>query len=100
MKLARSAVFAVGTKGNQSTAFLYINSKGEISPFWRSGHYSDGWSKHGELDLTCGDDPINHDHWYGVQSDGITRDIIMIQSHVTRAEDVDFKRALKFIGKH
>ncbi|AWD92208.1 hypothetical protein HOT14_gp08 [Escherichia phage vB_EcoS_IME347] len=100
MKLARSAVFAVGTQGNKSTAFLYINSKGEISPFWRSEYHADGWSKHGELDLICGQKPINHDHWYGIELDGVERDITMIQSHVTRAEGVDFKRALKFIGKH
>ena len=100
MKLARNAVFAVGTKGNQDAAFLYINSKGHISPFWRSEHYADGWSKHGELDARFGSDPINHEHWYGVESDDPNREIVMIQSHVTRAEDVDFKRALKFIGKH
>lgn len=96
MKLARSAVFAIGEKGDQDTAFLYINSKGEISPFWRSEHWPDGWSKHGELDVICSGDPVDHCHWYGVQSDGITRDITMIQSHVTRVEDVDFKRAMKF----
>lgn len=96
MKLARSAVFAIGKKGDQDTAFLYINSKGNISPFWRSEHYADGWSKHGELDVKYGQESMDHYHWYGVQSDGVVRDITMIQSHVTRAEDVDFKRALKY----
>ena len=97
MRLARNAVFAVGEKGDENTAFLYINSKGHISPFWRSEHYADGWSKHGELDLQYGQDPIDHEHWYGVQSDGVARNITMIQSHVTSVKDVDFKRALKFI---
>ena len=35
MRLARNAVFAVGTKCKQDTTFLYINSKRNISPFWR-----------------------------------------------------------------
>ena len=97
MKLARSAVFAVSGTIKGNVAFLYINSKGDISPFWRSG--GGQWRKHGELDLHYDGQYVDHNHWRGVE-DLAEIKITMIQSHVTRAEYVDFKRALKFAKKH
>lgn len=96
MKLARNAVFAVNDSNGINVAFLYINSLGNISPFWRSGCCS-WWSKHGELHGESKHES-RHCHWYGVE--GGTFNIQMIQSHVTKASGVDFKRALKYARRH
>lgn len=94
MKLARNAVFAVNDSGSIKRSFLYVNSIGNISPFWRSGKW---WSKHGEFYGESKRDG-GHSHWYCVENGDFN--IQMIQSHVTKASDVDFKRALKYALRH
>lgn len=97
MKLASNAVFAVKTPSSKRFEnFLYVNSFGNISPFWM--HEDEGQSElelHGELDRRYPGDPEsrNHNHWYDVTD---VCDIIMIQSHVTKLSDIDFKLARKF----
>ena len=103
MKLFRNAVFAVKrAEDTKIAAFLYVNHKGNISPFWRSEHYSDGWSKHGWVSGyrygSCGtEDDDGHNHWYCVEDDG--HEIIMVQSHVTHVNKVNMKLCRKLAGR-
>lgn len=96
MKLARNAVFAVmASYSNQPIAFLHINKDDLINPFWLYKGGVNGFSLHGELCRVIGE-AGGHEHWRGVEEDN---EIIMIQSHVTKASDVDFKRCMKFAKK-
>ena len=100
MKLFRNAVFAVKrAKGTEIDTFLYVNHKGNISPFWRSEHYQDGWSKHGWIsgDSWCTEDDDGHNHWYSVETDGY--EIIMVQSHVTHVNQVNMKLCRKLADR-
>nr|DAG30341.1 MAG TPA: hypothetical protein [Caudoviricetes sp.] len=120
MKLFRNAVFAVKrAKDTKISAFLYVNHKGNISPFWRSELYSDGWSKHGWISgdrygslgtedddgWISGDrygswgteDDDAHNHWYCVEDDG--HEIIMVQSHVTHVNKVNMKLCRKLADR-
>ncbi|EBN6978941.1 hypothetical protein DWS90_23230 [Salmonella enterica subsp. enterica serovar Give] len=96
MKLVRNAVFAVINQFDKRVmAFLHVNKNGHINPFWESECYSDGWSRRGELsECECLRDEGSHDHWFGVEDDG--SETVMVQSHVTKASQVDFKRCRKF----
>lgn len=95
MKLARNAVFAV-VGGKEVRAFLHINKNDLINPFWVSNHGRNGFSVHGELCRALGDEG-GHEHWRGVVDEH--HEIIMVQSHVTSADKVDFKRCMKFFKK-
>lgn len=95
MKLARNAVFAV-VSGKAVRAFMHINKDDLINPFWVSEHGRNGFSVHGELCKALGD-AGGHEHWRGV-CDG-NHEIIMVQSHVTSADKVDFKRCMKLFKK-
>lgn len=107
MKLFRNAVFAVKRAGEKEiTAFLYVNHKGNISPFWHSEHHKGGWFKAGWISGDgCGywggcwgtEDDDAHNHWYGVETDG--HEIIMIQSHVTHANQVNMKLCRKIVNR-
>lgn len=87
MKLARNAVYAITTEFNGATNFVHINKNGKINPFFLEKH---GFDVHGELR----NHPEGlHEHWRGAFK---AYKCIMVQSHVTKASDVDFKRCRKF----
>ena len=97
MKLARNAVFAiVNPYSKEVMSFLHVNKDNLINPFWVSEHGKNGFCVYGELSKyfpTVGE----NEHWRGCENDGV--DIVMIQSHITKASDVDFKRCMKFAQK-
>lgn len=94
MKLARNAVYALTHTSIRDTyAFLHVNKDDIINPFWIYKGGDNGFSLHGEL---CGHPAGGHEHWRVFV--GETK-VTMIQSHVTKASDVDFKRCMKFAQK-
>lgn len=98
MKLARNAVFAVVNPYSKGVmSFLHVNKDDLINPFWVSEYGKNGFSVHGEL-CKCLASAGYHEHWRSVEDDG--QEIIMIQSHVTNVDDVDFKRCMKFAQKN
>lgn len=96
MELARNAVFAVNSIDGINRAFLYVNRLGNISPFWVRGD-RERWSLHGEF-FGESERDNGHSHWHGV-CDG-NHQIELLQSHVTKASGVDFKRARKYYRRH
>lgn len=91
MKLVRNAVYALAHESiGETYAFLHVNRNDEINPFWLSEYGKNGFSLHGEL---CGLPAGDHEHWSGAADES---DVVMVQSHVTKASDVDFKRCMKF----
>lgn len=95
MELARNAVYALKHNFNGEVyAFLHVNKNDLINPFWL---YNDGrsFSVHGELCKWDGSEGY-HEHWRDIDSG---TNVTMIQSHVTKASDVDFKRCRKFARK-
>ena len=89
MKLAPNAVYALVCEfGGEVSAFLHINKDGCINPFWfeRNGRVS----VHGEL---RGHPAGGHEHWRNI---GPATKIVMVQSHVAKASEVNFKRCRKF----
>lgn len=97
MKLARNAVFAIVNPYNKEVmTFLHVNKDNLINPFWLSEFGDNGFSVHGELDKYFPTAGCN-EHWRNCLNDGV--DIVMVQSHVTKASDVDFKRCRKFARK-
>lgn len=93
MKLARNAVFMLTIKGVKVARFIHVNKNGFINPFWMIDDKS--FSVHGEL---IGHPEGLHEHWRSVEHKACN--VLMIQSHVTKASDVDFKRCRKFSRKH
>lgn len=96
MKLARNAVYALThALINDTYAFLHVNKDGVINPFWIWKGGVNGFSLHGELCREIGE-AGGHEHWRDI---GSGTKVTMIQSHVTKASDVDFKRCMKFAQK-
>lgn len=94
--LPRNSVVAVLFSTGKVATFLHINKNGLINPFWPYVNGINGFSLHGELEKY---DPIEgcHEHWRkGIEC----YDVRMVQSHVTSAEKVDFKRCKKFAKKN
>lgn len=91
MKLARNAVFAVkNSVSNEVMSFLYVNKDDLINPFWINSFSKKEFSLFGEL---AGYEAGGDEHWRSVEHE--TCNVVMIQSHVTKAEDVDLKLCLK-----
>ena len=87
MELARNAVYAMVVCGK--VKFFHLNKNGFINPFWIENK---GFSIHGELR----NHPEGiHEHWQNSINENIKK-IVMVQSHVTKASQVDFKRCRKF----
>lgn len=96
MKLARNAVYALTQTSIRDTyAFLHVNKDDLINPFWIYKCGVNGFSLHGELCSEFGE-AGGHEHWRDI---GSGTKVTMIQSHVTKASDVDFKRCMKFAQK-
>ncbi|EHB1266586.1 hypothetical protein JYR10_001106 [Salmonella enterica subsp. enterica serovar Kentucky] len=96
MKLARNAVYALTHTSIRNTyAFLHVNKDDLINPFWIYKCGVNGFSLHGEL---CREfcEAGGHEHWRDI---GSGTKVTMIQSHVTKASDIDFKRCMKFAQK-
>lgn len=90
--LPRNSVVAVMSCGN-AEAFLHINKDGLINPFWVSEYGKNGFSVHGELDKHFGG-AGEHEHWRDYSGK-----LEVVQSHVTSADKVNFKRCMKFFKK-
>lgn len=87
MKLARNAVYAITTEFNNANNFVHINKNGKINPFFLKKH---GFDVHGELR----NHPEGlHEHWNGAIN---SFNCVMVQSHVTKPSEVDFKKCRKF----
>lgn len=100
MKLFRNAVFAVKRAGEKEiNTFLYVNHKGNISPFWQSerGWFKAGWISGDRCGHWGTEDDDGHNHWYGVETDG--HEIIMLQSHVTHVSRVNMKLCRKIVNR-
>nr|DAH97858.1 MAG TPA: hypothetical protein [Caudoviricetes sp.] len=96
MKLVRNAVYALThTLIGETYAFLHVNKDDLINPFWISKCGVNGFSLHGELCREIGE-AGGHEHWRDI---GSGTKVTMIQSHVTKASDVYFKRCMKFAQK-
>lgn len=95
--LPRNSVVAVCYSTGAVSAFLYINSRDQISPFWYSGRSPYNLETFGELNKFFDEEPGGHEHW----RNGLDyHNVRMVQGHVTSAAKVDFKRCKKFAKKH
>lgn len=95
--LPRNSVVAVCYSNGSVSAFLYINSRDQISPFWPNKHSPRGMERFGELNMNFHEEPGGHEHW----RNGLDfHNVRMVQGHVTSAAKVDFKRCKKFAKKH
>ena len=94
MKLAPNAVYALKHNFDGNVyAFLHVNKNDLINPFWL---YDNGRSFSAYGEFCKWEKAGGHEHW---RDFGIETEVTMIQSHVTKASDVDFKRCRKMARK-